>query len=156
MNIYSYSSPIFRLGEFIIGITIYIVSKERNVTIFRNGWLALLLTIFLIIFLITPAIGKGLSFYSFASIPAFTWLVSFFGANKPVPILKNILFIWLGRISYSFYLVQFFTCYLVDKMEVSLMVKWGLAFIFTLGMAIIFYVIIEKPFRGYIKRITAT
>ena len=153
MNIYSYTSPIFRLGEFIIGVIVFIISRERGVVIFNNWRLMLTFMLILCIFLITPSIALGLSVYSFICIPAFIWLISFLGNGGRILLLDHKLLIGLGRISYSFYLTQFFVFFIINEMNITVEFKWLLSFFGTLGISIGLYFLIEKPCRLYVHNL---
>lgn len=152
MNIYSYTSPIFRLGEFIIGIIVFILSRERGIIIFNNWGVMLALIVIFFILLISKQISSGLSLYSFISIPTFIWIISFLGNGGKIPLLDHKVFIGLGRISYSFYLTQFFVFIIIQKINTTIMFKWVLSFGGTLGFSILLYFIIEKPCRIYLHK----
>jgi peptidoglycan/LPS O-acetylase OafA/YrhL len=153
MNRYTYISPVFRLGEFLFGIIIYVLSEERKLSVFRNGTLALLFLIILLLFLLKS--WAGLSFLSFITIPAFAWSISWI-RNKKIPLLESKIMVYTGHISYSFYLSQFFVFSIaketIKRADMTMATKWLIAFIVTTILAIALYHLVEKRCRLYIKR----
>jgi peptidoglycan/LPS O-acetylase OafA/YrhL len=97
----------------------------------------------------------GLSAFNFIVIPVIAITILYLH-NSDNFILKNRIFVYLGHISYSFYLAQFivFGMFKIEIKNFTLMsieIKWIFAFITTLLIAIAMYHIIEKPSRYYIR-----
>lgn len=159
MNIYTYSSPIFRLGEFIFGILIHTIFIERKYFSFNSAYIKILLTslycILFIILTINNVTLEGLIRYSFIAIPVFGLTLYYLNIEGNW-LLERKIFIYLGRISYSFYLAQFttfvvFIDYLKD-MNVNMILKWFFAFLITFLISILMYHLIEEPSRKYIRK----
>jgi peptidoglycan/LPS O-acetylase OafA/YrhL len=155
MNINIYISPIFRIGEFMFGLLIYILSEERNVLFFKNRFVLIALSLLLLGFVALKQSWPGFSFLSFIAVPSFAWTISWL-KNKRVPLLETKFLVYLGHISYSFYLAQFIMFAMVKEQikeaDISMTSKWSIAFIVTLFVSIILYHLVEKPFRTHIRR----
>lgn len=146
-----YMIPIYRLPEFISGIAI-------SVLLFKNRWIPnkkILLTlstlaIFAIIFISTKNNDAFLR-KNIVTLPMTLIIIYSLSVSN---IAKNVftsIFIYLGKISYSFYLMQlpimmFFDRYkhLFNNYDTYLL--WIVAAIINLGMSIISYHFIEERF----------
>ena len=122
-----YSNPIIRLNEFIFGISLYIYRLKSN---FKRVPVFLKSSTFIsVIIIYLTSLNLSSSKYSymglqFLLIPFFGLLILNFHNAKKGLIVKNQLLIYFGRISYSFYLWQYFAIkfarYLkVDVLEIN-------------------------------------
>jgi peptidoglycan/LPS O-acetylase OafA/YrhL len=156
MDIYLYSSPIFRLGEFILGVLLYIIFIEKaRFPIKISKYILILCYVILTIYFIKVDFFNGLSAFNFIAIPIISISILYLHNNKNF-ILNNKVFVYLGHISYSFYLAQFvvfgaFKTEIKNFSTVSIELKWGLAFLITILIAMLMYHIIEEPSRDYIR-----
>lgn len=103
---YFYISPIHRLPEFIIGVCLGILFlKEYEIKSGRVNYFLFIFSILLLIF-ISPVGNDSFMKRNVITIPAVSFLVYFLAKKK---IDKNFItkpFIYIGKISYSFYLMQ--------------------------------------------------
>lgn len=154
MNTYLYSNPILRLGEFIFGIILFVLAYERNIIKYNKHLFFLLLIIF-IIFVISINFSS-LSVLNFIFVPILGLFILYLHNSKN-SFFSNKLLIYLGKISYSFYLAQFFVFALIKEnitsFDVSMINKWFLAFIITMTISIIMYHFVEIPAKKYVKNI---
>lgn len=145
-----YSNPVYRLPEFIFGMCI---AKLFISGVKIKHWQVIITTAIFIYtttfnnigymqnnFIIIPAIGVALLYLSTIDIPK----------NKITSSL-----IYLGEISYSFYLMQMPIMMYLDKYKDSFfrqngLLSWGLVLLINLGLAIICYSFIEK--RSYFRK----
>lgn len=154
LNTSLYSNPIFRIGEFIMGIILFMLSQERKIINF-NKTLFVILMIFFII-LVDNLNLSSLSVLNFIFVPI-VCLIILNLHNSNMYLLSNKILVYLGKISYSFYLAQFFVFALIKSeihsFNVEMIYKWLLAFVITLSISIIFYHLIENPSKLFIKSI---
>lgn len=111
-------------------------------------------------------IGLVVTFYIFCyRIPdKYAWIYAFVFVATAVSIFREIEFpkwsLYLGNISYSVYLIHKFVIAIAERMVnhftvIPLTVFGGVVFVFvvTIGVATISYILIEKRFCGFLKRI---
>lgn len=154
MNTYLYSNPILRLGEFIFGITLFVLVNERNIIKYNKNLFFLLLIIF--IFLLININLPSLSVLNFIFVPIVGLFILYLHSSQH-NLFSNKLLVYLGKISYSFYLAQFFVFALIKteiiSFNISMINKWFLAFTITMIISIFMYHFIEIPAKRYVKSI---
>lgn len=154
MNIYLYSNPILRLGEFIFGIILFVLAKERSTIKYNKNLFFILLIIF--IFLVITINLPSLSFLNFIFVPIIGLFILYLH-NSQSNLFSNKLLVYLGKISYSFYLAQFFVFALIKNeivsFNISMVSKWLLAFTITMVISIIMYHFVEIPAKKYLRSI---
>lgn len=145
-----YVSPIHRLPEFIIGVSsgIYFSNGKR----FPNRInLILLVLSFMVIATLSPMMNSGFMNTNLITVPA-TAIMIF--ALASLNVRSNgiaALPIYLGKISYSFYLMQIPLIMFIEKYhylfdEMNLLSSWVGMFFVNIIMACISYHFVEEPF----------
>lgn len=159
-NWYIYSSPIFRMGEFIFAIIFYILINERLKYNFLSINIVIILFLIIIFFIYAVKFNilKGFSTYNFLVVPLSLYII-YALHNTKSKVLSNRIFVYFGKISYGFYLAQFFVFSIYNNLIVKYMIsfnilgKWFIIFICTLIISIFMYHFIEIPFRKRIREI---
>jgi peptidoglycan/LPS O-acetylase OafA/YrhL len=155
-----YAMPIFRLPEFVIGIVVYIVS--RNIKMPFKSDLILATTLFALLFYLS-LFGQSVSGFishSWLAVPCVAVVLLVLSRGDGVianRVMSAGILVWGGRISYCFYSFQAFIFlalkskreWLISHMPVlsdNRLLCIG-AFILLLGMSAIGYHWIEEPLR---------
>lgn len=155
-----YSNPFFRLMEFLLGLMIahYFMNtskKECKQGILFFSIVALISGISLMSYL---GIGNY-SYYGFWTIPFFTIIIFYMGTLKNktfIKILGSKLIQYLSKISYAFFLAQFFVWDILRFAQkyLEILKTNSMAIVFSLFVcsliAIILYEIIEKPCKKWL------
>lgn len=150
-----YSAPPYRLPEFVAGILLAIAWKQGRLT-----WVKLPVVI------VTAAVfalachyyngmhANNLTVINIAAVPFFAALIVYAAQSRPAWLEARPL-IYLGEISYGFYMFQFiFLAYLFPILRERIHSPYVVAFI---GLAVTFcaasasYHFLETPFRALIK-----
>jgi len=160
-----YAMPIFRLSEFIIGIFLYKLYILKIRVPYPNIFLFVSTLIF---FTYLSIFGSDLPQYighNFIVIPYIALILYLFAAEKTFisNILSSRVFNFLGRISYSFYLLQIFVLlYLIDNRNliVEMIPLLSNNFLLLICVTIILlisstvcYYYVEERYRIIIKKI---
>ena len=142
-------SPVFRFWEFLIGTLTYFLTKKIK---FKNNYFSLLIIFILIFFIIIP---KNISLPSITLVTCL--LTSFFiliyqkNEIKIINyIIENKFLIFLGNISYSFYLWHLPIIYFYDLYFLNSILRVPLLFFIILMLSFLSFEFIENRFR-YLK-----
>lgn len=162
-----YSNPFFRLLEFIIGMitaSIFLDGNKKENKYFFFAvlfeWAVLVLVVSL---LVNHIATNNYVVYNFISIPVFVLLLyhlSNINNNFLTTILNNTLIQYLSNISYTFFLVQFFTW--APTRYIQKQFKWCdtntniklfiCSFIICLICSVFLYEFIDKPIRKFLNK----
>jgi len=147
----TYYSPVFRAWEFLLGSLIYLLHnkkdffKKKIIKKLQKNNFIFLVSIFIIIFFFT----KNSKFLDLilTTIATFIFLLFIKKNNSSDLFSNNKLLIYLGDISYSFYLwhlpvLYFFNIYYEEKYKLIY------ALILTILLSHLSYTFIEKKFKG--------
>jgi peptidoglycan/LPS O-acetylase OafA/YrhL len=167
-----YALPIYRLAEFAIGIItaiIFISNREHPTTSYLNARSKLILiAIGLLTYLsmFAKAFPQIYVIHNFIAIPAISAIVygcASISTGYLYRILANRIFVMLGKISYSFYLVQSIPLLAIETNYRYLLSNWpwiadryllaSAIFLITLIGSAATYYAIENPFRKFIVKI---
>ena len=146
---YYYATPVFRLADFMTGMGFYFLKDKP---IFKAGWFHILLLVLL--FLATSYLGSK------QFMTAHLLVIMLFGAwvacvyhSKSV-VYNNRVLVYLGLISYSFYLWQFwaiqFGKYLIESHNTPAMLAAVAAFAVNIVLSVLSYHLVEERARVYI------
>ena len=140
-------SPFFRFWEFLIGSLIFFISIKTK---YRNNIISSLTLIILILFILIPK-----SYYSSLNILLLTtlltslFILSYKKNTKKMinSIVENRLIIFIGNISYSFYLWHLPIIYFYDLYYLDSLFRIPFLFFLTLLLSYISYIAVENKFR---------
>jgi peptidoglycan/LPS O-acetylase OafA/YrhL len=159
-----YFMPIFRLPEFVLGIALCLLGRA-GVRNDQAAWLQLAAIGALLLYL--AVIGRLLPYYTghyWFALPVFGFLIFSLANGKGwlASLLATPVFVWLGRISYSFYSFQLIVLLaLINHHEwfvarlpplADNRILLALSFIVVLALSAIGYHAIEEPARRWIRR----
>ncbi|KAF1021684.1 MAG: hypothetical protein GAK29_03363 [Acinetobacter bereziniae] len=162
-----YISPVIRFSDFLLGILLFdIFEKVKEVYAKKNSPLIFeLLVIFLFIFffIFHDKIDLGYRYSIYYWIPM-SLIILIFSLSKVVcdqnsvsNTLSNKYLVWLGEISFCFYLIHLLVIQVMNHIRVKLSLNIDLLlfsliiFIFTLIASAIAYKFIEKPLNKKVK-----
>lgn len=150
-----YSVPIYRLAEFICGVAIGVIFFKYNY-IFSKKWLflSLLISIYALLFL-SPEHNRGYTQNNLTTVSMTMLLIYVLASSNIVKNKITIIPIYLGKISYSFYLMQLPIMFFFDKYKymfngIDNVDMWIYAAIINTAMAMLSYHFVEEKFS--IKR----
>lgn len=171
-NSYVYANPAFRFLEFLMGMFLAKVFLEKYDKKQRGTGIKILLTIIFyyvgVNFLYRKVFFNNIPFnysptyFNFLSIPVFGILIyqiAKWDNKKVCAIAKSSIIKYLNNLSYSFYIVQTITFVEVAKFlniymelkEVSSGILFIVTFIFNFVLCVVFYEIIEKPLKKFLR-----
>ena len=154
MNTYLYINPMFRIGEFLFGSILFVIAQEKRIINFNKILFFGLLMLFII--LNSSVSFQSLSVLNFIFVPLVGLFILYLHSTN-VHLFSNIILAYLGRVSYSFYLAQFFVFAIIKSeivsINITMLYKWILAFTITLFIAVLVYHFVEKPARLQIKKL---
>jgi peptidoglycan/LPS O-acetylase OafA/YrhL len=155
-----YAMPIFRLGEFVIGVLLFFILQKRPRISEVIQPVSLCLVSFCILYL--ALIGKKLPIYvghNWIVIPAVaSTLLALSDSSGSIVgrALSSIPSVWLGRISYCFYSFQFHVLLIVGvagtQLNLSSVERFWTAFILLIMISGIGYHLIEEPARRWLQQ----
>ncbi|KHT17398.1 acyltransferase family protein [Pectobacterium carotovorum] len=146
-----YISPMHRLPEFIIGLGLGVIyTNGFKLTLMKHKVVLMVIALFLLFF-VSPISNDGYMKRNFSTVLATAFLVFVLACSKIEINLLTRPFIWLGKISYSFYLMQIPIILFVLKYKgIFLGMEnhqvWLAIGIVNLTLAIISYYFIEEKF----------
>ncbi len=149
-----YSNPVFRVSDFLWGMGVYFANQRT--TFFASHWRTLHGLVLALLFVAVVLLGKSQGQYMLGQVvfsPLFAlWVVCVFHCNWKL--YTNRVLRYLGTISYSFYLWQEITMWLVHKTAPQTGLcgggPWGnlgVALLLNVGLAALSYHAIEEPAR---------
>ena len=161
-----YSNPFFRGLEFFLGVILASLNKsdfpEIKFLHILYNWKAFLIE--LCVLVVCVSLGVNYSWrvndymmYSVFGLPIFCLMILSL-VNMPYHRLKNNKgLIYLSKISYSFFLAQFFTWRLanlaIEHLNLDLnFFRISISFAICISLAILFHELIEKPIGIWLKR----
>lgn len=147
-----------QLPTFAIGFVLYFCLFDEN-KLQKNNSAIFLVLISLFVFSIMSRMPIFNEHITIAG--AFAFLIFFMAKSKLRIYVENRVFLFLGKISYSAYLVQYASIFLIKKWNIynlinisfsrSVYTNFAVNFIiltvFTIGLAYIMFHLIEKPFQ---------
>ncbi len=153
----TYSSLFFpaQLPIFALGIILYyiVIKKESHEQL--NYRTYLLLSILPITFLIFPE-KIYLEDYMIASF--FFFCIAIFMSRKKIFLLDNHFIQWIGKISYSLYIVHFIVLFWLEKLgwniiynkspTINFILFFVVTFLFSSAISQVTYIFVEKPFQS--------
>lgn len=166
-----YAFPVYRLPEFIIGMIAAVIflrnnhSNTRSITLSCKLFFCFtLLMIYLSLFAHSlPLIYVSHNFFAIPIISLIVYYSAKLYQGLIYRILSNIFFVFLGRISYCFYLMQSIPILFVEKNYQILIKKFFflennyilavIIFISTLTTSLLMYLFVEKPLRKIIIKL---
>ncbi|GKV78610.1 acyltransferase [Pectobacterium carotovorum subsp. carotovorum] len=156
---YFYISPIHRLPEFVIGMALGVMYMNGFKLTLKKYKLLLAGLSLLVLLFVSPVGNYGFMKRNFATVLATASLVFVFACSKIEINSLTRPFVWLGKISYSFYLMQipiilFFLKYPNVFFGMENYQVWMVVGVFNLMMATISYYLIEEKFISKIKRMS--
>lgn len=156
---YFYISPIHRLPEFVIGMALGVMYINGFKLTLKKYKLLLVGFSLLILLFVSPVGNYGFMKRNFATVLATASLVFVFACSKIELSLFARPFVWLGKISYSFYLMQipiilFFVKYPSVFLGLENYQVWMVVGVFNLMMATVSYYLVEEKFITKIKKIS--
>ncbi len=160
-----YSLPIFRVSEFIIGLICGLLFA-KGLRIARANLGTMLSAILLCAFLaLGPTLGFVAMAYNFATVPLMSLLLfsaASLSSGWLYRLMTNRFFLYLGRISYSFYSFQAFVLMTLITKHDSIVNRFPamsntyvlstVAFFALLAIASTSYYLLENKFRNYLNR----
>ncbi|GKW30268.1 acyltransferase family protein [Pectobacterium brasiliense] len=154
---YFYISPIHRLPEFIIGIALGVMYTNGFKLTMKRYQLLLAAFSLLILLFVSPISNDGYMKRNFATVLATASLVFVFACSKVEMNVFTRPFIWLGKISYSFYLMQipiilFFLKYPSVFLGMENYQVWVVFGALNLILAAVSYYFVEEKFIIKIKK----
>ena len=139
-------SPIFRFWEFLIGTLTFILSQRIK---FKNNYLSLIVLTMLLIFILIPKTFNlpyiMLITVLLSSIFIFTYETNDYKIINHL--IENKFFVFLGNISYSFYLWHLPIIYFYDLYFVDSFFRIPLLFFLIFILSYFSFVFIENKFR---------
>ena len=137
-------SPIFRFWEFLLGSLIFIFNCKYQI---KNSILSILSFIALLAFVIFGFYSNNFFAILTSTLLASAFILFYDENNKFSFLFKNKYFVYLGNISYSFYLWHLPIIYFYDLYFENVLIKAPLTFFLTIFFSIISYSFVETKFR---------
>jgi peptidoglycan/LPS O-acetylase OafA/YrhL len=149
-----YSSPIFRLGDFLIGVGFYLLIDKTE--FFRKKIAIIHILSFLTLFFVVILFGKARYQYMFGQFliaPLFgLWIFCVYHSKNFI--YNNKITTYLGQISYSFYIWQFIAIelgrYLIRLESIHIQLIVLICLLLNIAVSAISFHFIEEPFRKLI------
>lgn len=154
---YFYISPIHRLPEFIVGVGLGVIyTNGLRVTLAKHKFALIVISLLLLTF-VSPISNDGYMNRNFSTVLAVSFLVFVLACSKIEINALTRPFIWLGKISYSFYLMQIpIILFILKYNHIFLEMKhyqiWIAIGTSNLILAIISYYFIEEKFIAKTKK----
>lgn len=149
LNLY-YSVPIYRLPEFLMGVLVGVLYKRDLFVDLRWGKLIAIVAPLLLCLYLGLVARPGYMIHNWFATPCLTAMIFY---SFRISFLKNKVLVWLGEISYGFYILQFISLKLVETRHNSgdhPLFTVVYAFVLTFFLAVVSYYIVERPLRRYI------
>ena len=158
--------PIFRLPEFLIGMSTFLLIR-RGVSLTRSTTLQAGVIVGTLVYL--GVVGNALPLYvahNWLVVPAIAFTIFSLASNTGAiaALLSTRAFVWLGKISYCFYSFQVLILYLLlgnhDRLVAAVpmlgnnKVLLVAAFVALIGLSALGHHFIEEPARRWIRRLT--
>jgi peptidoglycan/LPS O-acetylase OafA/YrhL len=152
-SVHFYSNPLARSGEFMIGMAFGLNAVPALLK--RINPIFIALSIVFLTSLRWSSVQYVYMGLNFILVPAFALLMAQIKDSKNA-ILNNSLFVYLGKISYSFYLFQFIPMEIAKGFyqknpDINLHLVMGLTFVLNIGVSMLSFHFLEEPLR---KKIT--
>lgn len=155
-----YATPIYRLPEFVIGVLILSIKPKK----FKISWIFFYGALFFYIYYISKfhAVMPDYIGHNFITIPFISLIIYYCSNQRSLfsTVLESKLFYFLGKISYSFYLMQIVVILYAIKMKNELSNYFNgnieimfFLFALTLLMSTLSFKFIENPFRNKLRKI---
>lgn len=152
-NTFYYSSPPYRLSEFVLGICLALIIRRKLINPSTN-----VLALSFVVFLYFASIYNGMATRNYiliniVAVPL-TCITILYSAIRSPAFMEKKYIIYLGEISYGFYMFQFiFIAYLFPKLKdfINVYALTVFGFIITVICASISFHLIEIPTRSLIR-----
>ena len=145
---YTYANPVMRLGDFMAGMGFYAIKDKP---IFKKAWFHILMVVLLVAATALISTHKYMAWQTLAVFLFGAWIACVYHSTSVV--YNNKPMVYLGLISYSFYVWQFAAIEAgrsvlhLGGYQVSLM-----AFILNVSLSVLSYHLLEEPARGAILK----
>lgn len=155
---FAFNFPLLHLNEFLVGNLIGFIFLNNKVARNKLDFYLILITIVIItvmLFELNPAFHNGLFALLFAP---FILLMAYNHKGKISHFFCNSFFVLLGEASYGIYILQVpvfrFCKHLFGKLNVTnVTLIFYLSLVVLIGVSIISYFVIERPFKSIIKNV---
>ena len=149
-----YVFPVLRFPEFLAGMIMGILTFRYRLQV--NIWLGLLvMSLALIYLMLFGSVFQSYVIHNVFFLPAILVLLNLL--TRHFKWMGSSVMVYLGQISYSFYIVQISVVAAVIFLIQSEHLQAGdwsvapIAFVFTLVLSVLMYEIIEKPFQRWLR-----
>ena len=136
--------PFFRLWEFLFGSLTFLISINFKP---RNLFLSIISFLLLIIIIVTGKYFNNFSLLVFSSILSSMFVLFYQNNNDKIFFFENKFLIFLGNISYSFYLWHLPTIYFYDLYFINNFFRIPILFITNFILSTLTFLYIEQKFR---------
>lgn len=150
-----YSSPVYRLPEFIIGMCLGVLYIRGKFSLLRLPWIVILGSQTLLFWCLAWQSGAAFLTLNWIAVPVFAILIYTCALRPHLPVLSAAWLVMLGEISYGFYLFQFipfhFLVQYVNRVPRGERLSTAVLFLICIGATITIsaasYFLVEKPLR---------
>ena len=136
--------PFFRLWEFLFGSLTFLISINFKP---QNFFLSIISFLLLIIIIVTGKYFNNFSLLVFSSILSSMFILFYQNNNDKIFFFENKFLIFLGNISYSFYLWHLPTIYFYDLYFINNFFRIPILFITNFILSTLTFLYIEQKFR---------
>jgi peptidoglycan/LPS O-acetylase OafA/YrhL len=151
-----YSSPIYRLPEFIIGMCLGVLYLRGYFSRFRSPWIVILGSQAILFCCLSWQSGTAFLTLNWIAVPTFGILIYACALHPHVTVLAARWLVILGEISYGFYLYQFipfhFLVQYANRTPAGERLSTPVLFLICIGATIAIsaasYFLVEKPVRS--------
>ena len=137
-------SPIFRFWEFLLGSIIFLINQKYQI---KNSIISILSFTFLISLILLNLYLNNFTAILLSTVLASSFILFYDENNKLSFLFENKFFVYLGNISYSFYLWHLPIIYFYNLYFGHSFIKMPIIFFLTIILSTVSYKFIENKFR---------